>query len=128
MPNQAWMSGAAGGDYQRSKHLSGFDERLYPIDGRIPKQSILEPYSEFITFGNRIRQLVHYIDTQKPQGFGQLWRDERDTLSYYTFWGVIILGGLSVFLALFSLAVSIAQMVASFRALDLGASTVSLSG
>lgn len=101
---------------------------FYLTDGRTPKQGILKPYSEFIIFENRIRQLVHYMDTQKPQGFRQLWRDKRDTLSYYTFWGVIIIGGLSVFPELFSLAVSIAQMVASFRALDLGTSTAPLSG
>ena len=85
------------------------------------------PYSGFIIFENRIRQLVFYMNTQKPQGLRQLWRDKRDTLNYYTFWGVIIFGGLSVFLALFSLAVSVAQTVASFRALNLGPSSAAPS-
>lgn len=76
-------------------------------------------YSDFPVLENRLRQLRHYMDSQKPLTLWQLWKDKRDTLNYYTFWGVIFFGGLSVFLALFSLAVSIAQAVASFKALNL---------
>jgi hypothetical protein len=77
------------------------------------------PYSDFPLFETRFRQLRHYMDTQKPRGLRQLWKDNRDSLNYFTFWGVIIFGVLSVFLALFSLAVGIAQTVASFKALAL---------
>jgi hypothetical protein len=59
------------------------------------------------------------MGSQKPRGLRQLWKDNRDSLNYYTFWGVIIFGLLSVFLGFFSLAVSVAQTIASFRALDL---------
>jgi hypothetical protein len=59
------------------------------------------------------------MDTQEPRGLRQLWRDNRDSLNYFTFWGVIIFGVSSVFLALFSLAVGIAQTVASFKSLAL---------
>jgi hypothetical protein len=48
----------------------------------------------------------------------QLWRDNRDSSNYYTFWLVVAFGLLSVTLAMFSLAVSVAQTWASFRALD----------
>jgi hypothetical protein len=124
-----WATGDSGGS-QKFHHLgrNGLSAKivrryLRPLDARI-----LRRYTEFTVFENRIRQLVYYMDTQKPQGFRQLWRDKRDTLNYYTFWGVIIFGGLSVFLALFSLAVGIAQTVASFRALKGGPSPVSPSG
>jgi hypothetical protein len=100
---------------QKSRHLS--TGRLYVQTTRHRHPEALS-YSQFPLFETRIRQLVFYMDTQKPQGLRQLWRDKRDTLNFYTFWGVIIFGGLSVFLALFSLAMSIAQTVASFRALD----------
>jgi hypothetical protein len=76
-------------------------------------------YAQFPVFETRLRQLRHYMDSQKPRGLRQLWKDNRDSLNYYTFWGVIIFGLLSVFFALFSLAVSVAQTVASFRALEL---------
>jgi len=84
------------------------------------------PYSQFPLFETRLRQLRNYMDNEKPRGFRQLWKDNRDSLNYYTFWGVIILGGLSVALALFSLAVSVAQTVASFQAL--ARSSASTSG
>jgi hypothetical protein len=125
IPQPSWIFGDEG-EFQKSKHLAGYD-RIFRPDTKTTTHSITRPYSEFTIFENRIRQLAFYMDTQKPQGFRQLWRDKRDTLNYYTFWGVIIFGGLSVFLALVSLAVSIAQTVASFRALNLGPSPASSS-
>lgn len=74
-------------------------------------------YAEFGIFETRLRELRHYMDSQKPMGLRQLWKDNRDSLNYYTFWGVIIFGGLSVFLAFASLAVGIAQTYASFKSL-----------
>ncbi|THV44276.1 hypothetical protein BGAL_0684g00020 [Botrytis galanthina] len=75
------------------------------------------PYTHFSPFEHRVRILREYMDKQKPRGFRQLWRDSRDSSSYYTFWGVIIFGAVSVFLATASLAVSIAQTYASFKSL-----------
>jgi hypothetical protein len=75
------------------------------------------PYSDFPLLETRLRQLRHYMDTQKPRGLRQLWRDKRDSLNYFTFWGVIIFGVSSLLLALFSLLVEIAQTIASFKSL-----------
>ena len=52
---------------------------------------------------------------QKARKIRQLRKNNRDSLKYYTFCGDIVFGGLSVVLALFSLTMSIAQTVASFR-------------
>ncbi|TGO46435.1 hypothetical protein BCON_0325g00030 [Botryotinia convoluta] len=76
-------------------------------------------YSDFGIFENRVRQLKHYMDSQKPRGFRQLWREKRDALNYYTFWGFIIFGASTLFLAIVLLAVSAAQAVAAFKALDI---------
>ncbi|KAH6704050.1 hypothetical protein BKA61DRAFT_181952 [Leptodontidium sp. MPI-SDFR-AT-0119] len=95
----------------------GFREREGGYkSGAFTKELI--PYAQFPIFETRLRQLRFYMDSQKPRGIRQLWKDKRDTLNYYTFWGVIIFGFLSIFLAFFSLAVSIAQTVASFKALN----------
>ena len=81
-------------------------------------RELLLVYSAFPSFEPRLRELRAYMDSCRPTGLRQLWRDKRDTLNYYTFWGVIIFGFTSVLLALLSLAVSTAQTVASFKALD----------
>jgi len=74
-------------------------------------------YSNFPVYEQRLRALRAYMDSAKPRGLLQLWKDNRDSLSYYTFWGVIIFGGLSFIIAFFSLTVSVSQTVASFEAL-----------
>lgn len=51
-------------------------------------------------------------------GFLALWKDKRDSLQWYTFWAVLVVGSLSIFLTFASLAVSTAQTVAAFRQLD----------
>jgi hypothetical protein len=65
------------------------------------------------------------MGSQKLRTFSHLWKDKRDTLRYYTFWGVIFFGSLSVIVAIISLAVSIAQTVASFKALEVAKLLVS---
>lgn len=75
-------------------------------------------YSQFPIYGNRIRQLRAYMDTQQPRGLRALWRDKRNSNSYYTFWFVVVFGSLSVFLGTCALAVSIAQTWATFKGLS----------
>lgn len=75
-------------------------------------------YSQFPIYGDRIRQLRAYMDTQQPKGLRALWRDKRNSNSYYTFWFVVIFGSLSVFLGTCALAVSIAQTWATFQGLS----------
>lgn len=74
-------------------------------------------YSQFPIYGDRIRQLRAYMDTQQPKGLRALWRDKRNSNSYYTFWFVVVFGSLSVFLGTCALVVSIVQTWATFRGL-----------
>ena len=86
--------------------------------------SELEKYSAYPIFGDRLRELKGYMDKQRPKNLRQLFKDRRDTVGYWAFWAVIAVGGLSILLALISIAVSSAQVVAGFRALKpLAAST-----
>lgn len=81
-------------------------------------QSDFQAYSSYPDYEDRLRVLRAYMDSKKPKGFRGLWRDKRDTYSYYTFWGVIIFGGVSVLLGLLSLFASILQTIAAWKALD----------
>jgi hypothetical protein len=101
-----------------------FHQEFYCGDGALRERVVGKSqfrYIDFPIFEDRLRQLRYYMDTQKPRTFRQIWKDKRDTLNYFTFWAVMIFGGLGVLLAFLSLAVSIALTVASFKALNLPA-------
>jgi hypothetical protein len=109
-----WMKEQQTGQPRRG--IEGPHERI--LTAALKDASVY--YSRFPIFETRIRQLRHYMDNQKPIGFRQLWVDRRNSFNYYTFWGFVVVGILTILLALVSLAASIAQAVASFRALDPG--------
>ncbi|KAK1064207.1 hypothetical protein LTR12_002901 [Friedmanniomyces endolithicus] len=80
-------------------------------------------YGLFPTSQNRIYHLREYMDKKKPRGLMQLWKDNRDSLNYYTFWGVIIFGIASVVLASLSLVAGVVQTWASVKALQVASNS-----
>jgi hypothetical protein len=74
-------------------------------------------FSDYPTFGTQLRELKKYMDEQQPRSLRKLWKDRRDTVGYVTLWAVIAMGGISILLALISIAVSSAQTVAAFESL-----------
>ncbi len=60
------------------------------------------------------------MNSRKPRNFMELWHDNRDALSYYTVWGALIFGAVTIILTVLSLGFSAAQTVASFKALEQG--------
>jgi hypothetical protein len=72
----------------------------------------------FTLFAARIAALHVHMDGQQPKTLSQLWKDNRNSLSCFTFWTAVAFGGASFALALAALAVSIVQAWASIRALD----------
>lgn len=77
----------------------------------------MEKYSSYPIFGQRLRELHQYMEKQRPKNLRQLWKDRRDTVGFWAFWAVVAVGGLSILLALISIAISSAQVVAGFRAI-----------
>lgn len=76
-------------------------------------QNILAASQEYKAYGHwepRLRALKAYMDEQRPRGFRGIWRDNRDSLQYYTFWGATIVVALTVI----SLILTIAQTVAAY--------------
>lgn len=49
-----------------------------------------DAYEKYPIFGDRLRELVAYMDSQKPGGLRGLWYDKRDSGAWYTFWAVSI--------------------------------------
>ena len=77
------------------------------------------PYERFPELGPRVKVLMEFMEKQKPRGFFALWRDKRDSNSWYTFWAAVILGVAAFILASAGVALASAQTWASFKALDL---------
>ncbi len=98
-------------------HLKAYENRdQHQFTG---ENTNLMRYDSCGVFENRVRILKTWMDQQKPSGLIALWRDKRDSGQWYTFWLVLIVGGISIILSLASLAASIAQAVASFEALNI---------
>ncbi|KAL8676045.1 MAG: hypothetical protein Q9186_007394 [Xanthomendoza sp. 1 TL-2023] len=92
-------------------------DQRWPPDGQVELHEKVK-LSNYPFYCERLRELRCYMDSQKPKGLRALWRDKRDSNTYYTFWLVSIFGALGVVLAIFSLAATIAQTWAQFAALQ----------
>lgn len=76
-------------------------------------------YELYPNLAPRIKILIGHLEKQKPKGFVALWKNQRDSNTWYTFWAAVIFGVTALVLAAGSLAVSAAQTWATFRALDM---------
>jgi hypothetical protein len=70
---------------------------------------------DFLLLGDRLLELQTYSDCLNPDRLSQLWTDRRNPLQFFTFWAVIIVGGISIVLSLLQLVVSTAQLVIAVR-------------
>lgn len=61
--------------------------------------------SQFPYFHERLRELRFYMDSQQPKTLLGLWRDRRNSNSYWTFWFVVFFGFSSIGLAFGGLVV-----------------------
>jgi hypothetical protein len=83
-----------------------------------PQIADIQVIEKYAMFGHRLRVLKAFLDSQKPRGLVGMWKDRRDSEKWHTFWAVLIIGGVSLILGFFTLIVSIAQTIASFKALN----------
>ncbi|KAH6964950.1 hypothetical protein EDB82DRAFT_560873 [Fusarium venenatum] len=71
--------------------FEGFDQQ--------PKR-IYNLQSDFPLLGSKLRFLALEIQSQEPKSLRQLWKDKRNTLQWWTFWAVIMFGGVATLLSL----------------------------
>lgn len=94
--------------------LSDIESHIEDLNEAIPH---IQTFDRYKVFGDRLGMLKAYLDSQSPGGIRGLWIDNRDSLAWYTFWAIIFVGGMGIFLSFLSLLVTIAQTVATFRGL-----------
>jgi hypothetical protein len=85
---------------------------LWPVscrsfDGDLQEEDTYSSQDDFPMFGPRLAALQLFNLRQQPSRLRDLWRDRRNPLQWYTFWAVVIIGGLANVLALLQLVVAI---------------------
>ena len=111
-PSMYYFLDSTGSDHFCPEIRTHLDLR-WSGDDKLPHERL--SYSKFPIYEDRLRELRAYMDSQQPKGLFALWQDKRNSNAYYTFWGVLIFGSLSVVLAFCSLAVTTAQTWATFH-------------
>lgn len=109
----------------RDRAVSALPVSLWPAtcrgyDGRLLEQSTYSSHDDFPLLGHRLSKLQDFCLRQEPSQLRDLWRDRRHPLQWYTFWAVLVVGGLSIILAILQLAVGVAQLAYGVRQVKQG--------
>ena len=93
---------------------------LWPLScrdpqGHLQEQDVYSVTTDFPTLGPRLLRLQAYSLRQTPSKIWDLWRDFRTPLQWYTFWAVVLFGGLGVLLGILQTLLAIVQVVSSFK-------------
>ena len=81
------------------------------VDGRnLQEADSYSSQDDFPIFGQRLAKLQAFTLRQQPTKLLDLWRDRRNPLQFYTFWAVLVIGGLGILLAFLQLVVAVWQL------------------
>jgi hypothetical protein len=81
-----------------------FDNVLQEVDSYSSRD-------DFPMLGSRLTAIQEFNLRQQPRRLRDLWRDRRNPLQWYTFWAVLVIGGLSIILAILQLVAAIVAVV-----------------
>ncbi|KAJ5701173.1 hypothetical protein N7488_008721 [Penicillium malachiteum] len=66
--------------------------------------------TDFSIFASRLSTLQDHIIRQNPNSLRMIWRDTRNSYQWWTFWAVVIFGGLGILLSLIQTGLAAAQV------------------
>jgi hypothetical protein len=100
------------------KVLQSYPPEMWPItcrsmEGHLQQSNVYNARDDFPRLGPRLIKLQQFSARQRPSKLTDLWRDRRHPLQWYTFWAVLLVGGLAIIMSALQLAVTIAQLKAS---------------
>lgn len=102
----------------------GWDPLLLKLCGRknletssnfIKERSAYHLPQHFPILRFRIAVLKAQLSATKARGWKELWRDRRDSANWYTFWAVLIIGGVGILLSFLQVVIGILQVVMAAR-------------
>ncbi|KAK3358836.1 hypothetical protein B0T25DRAFT_563903 [Lasiosphaeria hispida] len=95
-------------------------DELCGLSGRIRSGSagrkLFSKSTDFPILSERISALQNYMRAKKPRNLKELFRDRRDTMSWYNYWPAILLALLAFIMTFISTITGIVQMVYSIKA------------
>ena len=102
------------------KALNALPWTLWPSscvdsEGHLLHQNVYSTSLDFPMLGPRLMKLQTFSVRQQPSHIQDLWRDRRNVLQWYTFWAVLIFGGLTILISTLQLIVSAAQLAVAIR-------------
>lgn len=75
-----------------------------------PVRETFDAQFDFPVYSARFGYISQFINSIQPNRISTLWHDRRDILRWYTFWAVVILGGLGLLVALVQTGLGAAQV------------------
>lgn len=101
------------------KVLQGYPSEIWPttcrtMEGHLQQSDVYSARDDFPRLGSRLIKLQQFNLRQRPSKLTDLWRDRRNPLQWYTFWAVVLVGGVANILAALQLLVALVELQASF--------------
>lgn len=102
------------------KMLQGYPAEIWPVtcrtmEGHLQQSDVYSVVDDFPRLGRRLIRLQQFNARQRPSRLTDLWRDRRNPLQWYTFWAVVVVGGLANILATLQLAVAVVEVQDSLK-------------
>jgi hypothetical protein len=82
----------------------------YHVEGLPPQVNNYLLHQDIVIFDARIAQLVEHLSSKRVRSWRDLWKDKRDSAAWHTFWAVIIVGAIRVFLAFVQVVLQVVQL------------------
>ena len=80
----------------------------------VNEREVYDLSQDFPVLRSRIVVLIQHLASKRPRTWKELWRDKRDSANWYTFWAVLVIGGLGVLLGFVQVVLQIAQVSFQF--------------
>ncbi|KAE8374546.1 hypothetical protein BDV26DRAFT_295906 [Aspergillus bertholletiae] len=100
------------------KVLQGYPAEVWPItcrtmEGHLQQSDVYSARDDFPRLGARLIKLQQFNSRQRPSKLTDLWRDRRNPLQWYTFWAVVLVGGVANILAALQFLVALVELQGS---------------
>ncbi|PSN64887.1 hypothetical protein BS50DRAFT_601453 [Corynespora cassiicola Philippines] len=80
------------------------------FETQLPERDSYILSKDFPILRSRLAVLAYHFSNKRPRTWKELWNDKRDSASWFTFWTVLIFGGIAIILAFVQVVLQIVQI------------------